>query len=71
MEIGLLIAFFLIGGIAITAIVLFREIKKHRPVKEAKCADYYIVDDEARMTVKEDSFLRTHTSRVKVSSSKK
>jgi hypothetical protein len=67
--ITLLLAFFLIGGIVITAIVMSREIRKHRPVKAAKCADYYIVDNEARMTATEDAFLRTHSTRVKVSSS--
>ena len=67
--VSLMIAFFVIGGIVITVIVMSYEIKKHRPIRAAKCADYYVVDDEARMTATEDVFLRTHTTRVKVSSS--
>ena len=66
--ITLLLAFFIIGGVIITAVILTAEIKKHRPVKPAKCADLYIAAGEARMTVKEDSFLRTHTVRVRISS---
>ena len=67
--IGLMIAFFVIGGIVITVIVMSNEIKKHRPIKAAKCADYYVVDNEVRMTATEDVFLRTHTTRVKIRSS--
>ena len=67
--VGFLLAFFLVGGLVITPIVLVIEIKKHRQVKAAACADYYIVDNETRMTVSEDSFLRTHSTRVKVGSS--
>ena len=66
--ITLLLAFFIIGGIIITAIILATEIRKHRPVKPAKCADIYIADGEARMTVKEDNFLRTHTVSVRIAS---
>jgi hypothetical protein len=36
-----MLAFFIIGGIIITVIVMRNEIRKHRPVKAAKCADYY------------------------------
>ncbi|MCL2003340.1 MAG: hypothetical protein FWG72_04960 [Oscillospiraceae bacterium] len=65
----LFLALFFFGGGIIAAIVLTVEYKKHRPVKAASCADDYIVAGEARMTVAEDSFLRTHTTRVKVASS--
>jgi hypothetical protein len=64
-----MLGFFFIGGGIITAFAVYAEYKKHRPVKAAACADYYKVDEETIMTVTEDSFLRTHTSRVKVSSS--
>jgi hypothetical protein len=66
----LLICFFGGGGI-ITSFVMIAEYKKHRPVKAASCADYYKVDDETKMTAADDTFLRTHTTRVKVSSSTK
>jgi hypothetical protein len=64
-----MLGFFFIGGGIITAFIVYAEYKKHRPVKAAACADYYKVDEETRMTAQEDSFLRTHTSRIKVSDS--
>ena len=63
----LLLAFFFIGGGAITTIIMFVEIKKHRPVKMASNADLYVMADKAHMTVSEDTFLRTHTITNKVS----
>jgi predicted neutral ceramidase superfamily lipid hydrolase len=66
-----MLAFFFIGGGIISAIILTVEYKKHRPVKAAACADDYITAEETQMTVTEDSFLRTHTTRVKVAASKK
>ena len=65
----LMLIFFLIGGIIVTAILMAVEIKKHRPVKAATNADMYIIAGEAQMTVREDTFLRTHTVKTKVSSS--
>ena len=65
----LLISFFLVGGGLITGIVMYLEIKKHRPVKAATDADIYVNASETQMTTTEDSFLRTHTTRVKVASS--
>jgi hypothetical protein len=67
--IGIILAFFFIGGGIITAIVMALEIKKHRPVKAASCADYYIEASGTEMSHTEDTFLRTHTTRVKVASS--
>ncbi|MCL1806253.1 MAG: hypothetical protein FWG31_00950 [Oscillospiraceae bacterium] len=63
------ILFFLVGGGGITAIVMVLEVKKHRPVKMAADADMYIKAGETQMTVVEDAFLRTHTTKVKVASS--
>jgi len=67
--ITLMILFFVIGGVIITAVVMAMEIKKHRPVKAATDADKYIVRDETEMAVMEDTFLRTRTTRRKVASS--
>jgi len=66
----LLVVFFFIGGALTAAITVGAELKKHRPVKPAACADLYLVAEETRMTTTEDAFLRTHTSRVKVASNK-
>ena len=68
-DILLMLMFFFFGGGGITVVVLIKEYKKHRPVKTAADADWYIVPGEARMTTTEDTFLRTHTTRIKVSSS--
>ena len=65
----LLILFFVIGGGLITGIVMHLEIKKHRPVKTATDADAYVNASETQMTVTEDTFLRTRTTKVKVQSS--
>ena len=69
MDYLFLVWFFIIGGAIITAIVMSKEIKKHRPVKMATNADIYIDAGETHMITTEDTFLRTHTTRVKVSSS--
>jgi len=65
----MLVLFFVIGGGIITGIVIAVQIAKHRPARIATSADRYIVEGGANMAVIEDSFLRTHTTRVKVSSS--
>lgn len=66
---GIILAFFFGGGGIITVFVMVGEYRKHRPVRAAVCADYYKVDDETKMASAEDTFLRTQTTRVKVSSS--
>ena len=68
-DIILMLLFFIIGGGIITAIAMAMEIKKHRPVKKAADADWYIVPGEEHMTRTEDTFLRTHTTQTKVASS--
>ena len=65
----LMVLFFIIGGLIITAIVMAIEIAKHRPVRMARSADNYLVKDEVKMKETTDSFLRTHTTKTKVSSS--
>ena len=67
----MLALFFVIGGGLITAIIMMIEVRKHRPVKMATDASHYIDMGETQMTVSNDSFLRTHSTRVKVSSSSK
>ncbi|MDR0325813.1 MAG: hypothetical protein LBI19_06955 [Oscillospiraceae bacterium] len=70
-DILTVVLFFFIGGGGITASAMFMEIKKHRPVKAASDADWYIKADETMMTTAEDAFLRTHTTKIKVASSSK
>ena len=65
----LLLTFFLVGGGIITGIVMYIEVKKHRPVKAATDADIYVNASETQMTNTEDTFMRTHTTRVRVASS--
>ena len=65
----MLIMFFVIGGGIITGIAIFVEIGKHRPVRSATNADFYIDAGETQMTDKNDTFLRSKSTRVKVASS--
>jgi len=65
-----LVLFFIIGGGLITLGVMLAEVAKHRPVKSASDADFYIVEGETKMTATDDTFLRTHTTQTKVASSK-
>jgi uncharacterized membrane protein YgcG len=60
--------FFMVGGSLITVGVVLLEVKKHRPVKLATDANKYV--ENATMNKTEDTFLRTHSTRVKVSSGK-
>ena len=59
---------FLIGGIGAAALYATMELKKHRPVKMAVDADVYIVKGEGKMDVQTDTFVRTHTTRVRIQS---
>ena len=65
----LVILFFVIGGGIITGIAMYLQVKKHRPLKMATDADLYVVMEETQFSRVEDSLLRTHTTRTKVSSS--
>ncbi|MCL2201890.1 MAG: hypothetical protein FWB75_07980 [Oscillospiraceae bacterium] len=65
----LLILFFIIGGGIITGLVMASEIKKHRPVRAATDAHKYIVPGKCKMSVSDDTFLRTRVQRIKIKSS--
>ena len=60
------ILFFILGGIFISAIMTSIEIKKHRPVEKATEANQYIVPGEAIMSEASDTFLRTNVQRRRI-----
>jgi hypothetical protein len=68
--ITLLVVFFAAGGFIAAGIAMAVEVKKHRPVKAAANADGYVVAEDTKFTATDDTFLRTHTAKVKVSSGK-
>ena len=55
-------------GLVISLIAMFVELGKHKPVKKAVTADYYVKEENVKMTVATDTFLRSHETRVRVSS---
>jgi len=62
------IIFFAAGGAIFSLIATIVQVKRHRPVKIAANANIYMTAAGVQMDSKEDSFLRTHTVRIKVSS---
>ena len=56
----------LIGGIVVALILTSTEMAKHRPVKKALTADFYVEENNVRMSVVEDRYLRSHETRTKV-----
>ena len=59
----------LIAGTAVTLAALISEFGKHKPVKKAVHADFYVNDENVQMNVAEDRYIRSHEVRTKVSSS--
>ena len=59
----------LICGIVVALIFTMIELGKHKPVKKALNADFYVQDENVKITVVEDRYLRSHETRTKVSSS--
>ncbi|MDD6224177.1 MAG: TPM domain-containing protein [bacterium] len=63
--------FFIAGifSLVITTIIMFVLIKKNKMVKKASKADDYLLSDSIRYSLKEDQFIRSHTSSYRISSS--
>jgi uncharacterized protein len=68
-DIVSLLLWFFIGGVIIAFIFTLIEWGKHKPVKKAWNADFYVKTENVKMSVVEDRYLRSHETRVKVSSS--
>jgi len=64
-----LIMWILIPGIIMTVILLAIELGKHKPVKKAVNADYYVEDNNVNMSLIQDSYLRSHEVRTRVNNS--
>jgi len=46
-------------GIIVASVIVFGELKKHKPVAKAEHADYYIRDGDLKMKVTEDKYIKT------------
>jgi hypothetical protein len=68
-DVSQIIIWAVIAGAAFMIILLIAELAKHKPVKKAVHADYYVDDKNVNMKVTTDSFLRTRETRTKISSS--
>ena len=55
----------IILGIIITIMAVKAQMKKHRPVKIAACADLYVKPENVKMTTRTDTFLKRHEVRLK------
>lgn len=55
-----------ISGLVIALIAVFIELGRHKPVKMATNADYYVNDENVNMKIMHDNFLRSHETRVRV-----
>lgn len=58
-----------IVGLVISLAAVFIELGRHKPVKSATNADFYVKDENVRMNVSQDNFLRSHETRVRVNNS--
>jgi len=66
MPVGTVVAVCIIIGLTAAFIAMGIEWKKHRPVKKAVTADYYVKDENVKMSLVQDSFLRTRETRVRI-----
>jgi len=60
---------FFIGGVIFASVFTLIEYGKHKPVKKAWNADFYINDENVKMSVIEDRYLRSHETRRRVNNS--
>ena len=58
-----------IVGLIVSVVAVLIELGKHKPVKSATNADFYVKDENVRMNVAHDSFSRSHETRVRVNNS--
>ena len=63
------ILWFLIGGVIFATVFTLIEYGKHKPVKKAWDADFYVNDENVKMSVIEDRYLRSHETRRRVNNS--
>ena len=64
-----IIIFGAVVGLIISLIVTFSELGKHKPIKKAINADYYVEDENVKMNLIHDSYVRSHETRTKIQSS--
>jgi len=55
-----------IVGLVVSLIAVFAELAKHKPVKTATNADYYVREENVRMNIVQDQYSRSNEVRVKV-----
>jgi uncharacterized membrane protein YgcG len=63
------ILLFVVAGLAGGGGLTFIELKKHKPVAKATNADEYIVEDGIKFSRKEDAYIRSTETRVKIEKS--
>ena len=68
-SVGQCILWGVIVGIIVAIVMTSLEMGKHKPVKKATHADYYVNDENVKMSVVEDRYLRSHEVKTKVSTS--
>ena len=69
MPVGTVVIVCVIIGLVISLIAVGIEYGKHKPVKKAVNADYYVKDENVQMNVVKDSFLRSHETRTRINTS--
>ena len=69
MPIGTVIIVSIIVGLLAAVIAVSIETGKHRPVRKAVNADFYVREENVKMSIIHDSFLRSHEVKTRVRSS--
>jgi len=69
MPIGTVIIVSAIIGLIAALIAVGVEWGKHKPVKKAVNADYYVKEENVKMNVAHDKFLRSHETKVRINTS--
>ena len=69
MPVGTVVTVCVIIGLIISLITVSMELGKHKPVKMATNADYYVKGENVKMNVVHDKYLRSHETRVRINNS--
>ena len=67
-DVGQIVLVGIVGGIIFAIILTSIELGKHKPVRKATNADFYVQDENVKMDAVRDVYLRSHETRTRIQS---
>jgi len=65
-DVGQIVLVGIVGGIIFAIILTSVQLGKHKPVRKATNADYYVKDENVKMEVVRDVYMRSHETRTRI-----